>query len=340
MIGRIHPRRMILCAAALVGWGCRIVQAVPTPGPAVAAATAGLPTEAAETAVAVRPVPFQPVQIEGVPYRAYQNPGDPFRMVCQEPCALSEEYIFAEYAGFRAAREDLLRLTGIDTLPELQPVDMHLELTDSVCGELPVGHASVYPGAHQAYTCTEGPGYYPTPEEKVRKAADPGAQYFPLHEYMHTIFFGRLSPRAGDFVDYHAAFFHDYVVPVPSFAIGILDPAGFCSYRDPNPPGDYGGWLILELCRRNGFQLKDLALSLVELDRLYLSGGGAVPQEGYDHPAPAVHQYRDILNRLLGSDTTAAFAAACWPPQFFGNSFTVLPECAPPVVSGTPTTPS
>jgi hypothetical protein len=187
---------------------------------------------------------------------------------------------------------------------------------------------------HQAYTCTDGPGYYPTIEEKIRMAAQLDGQYFPLHEYMHTIFFGRISGTAGNFQDYKAEFFHDFVVPLPSYAIGILDPAGFCSYRDQLPPGDYSGWLISELCRQNGFQLTDLALSLIELDNLYQSGGGQVYQEGYEHPAPSVAQYRDILNRLLGSDTTNAFADACWPPELFGNSYSIPPAC---LIISTPT---
>ncbi len=171
-------------------------------------------------------------------------------------------------------------------------------------------------------------------------AAQLDGQYFPLHEYMHTIFFGRISGNAGDFQDYKAAFLHDYVVPLPSYAIGELDPAAFCTYRNPIPPGDYNGSLISELCRQNGFQLTTLRLSLIELDALYQSGGGQVNQEGFEHPASTVAQYRDILNNLLGSDTTNAFAEACWPPELFGNSFLSPPACVVPTPegpSGTPT---
>jgi len=97
--------------------------------------------------------------------------------------------------------------------------------------------------------------------------------------------------------------------------------------------------LINELCRQNGFTLPDLALSLIQLDKLYLSGGGQVVVEGYEHPVPTVSQYRDILNSLLGGDTTPAFAAACWPPGLFGNSFILGPACAQPTItiSGSPT---
>ncbi len=293
----------------------------------------GIPT----TPLEILPVPSISIQVEGVAYQAFQMPGDPFRFVCQEPCTLDLEYIYAEYAGFRSAHDMLIALTGIDTLTELQPVDMHLELTDSICADFPYGHAYLYANTHQAYTCTEGPGYYPTIEEKIQMAASPEGQYFPVHEYLHTIFFGRISGQAGGFQDYRAEFFHDLVVPLPSFAIGILDPAEFCSYPYSLPPGDFGGRLISELCQQNGFDLADLAASLIELDRLYQSGGGQVAAEGYEHPVPSVAQYRDILNHLLGSDTTSAFAAACWPPELFGNSYLPAPACVSASSGGTAT---
>lgn len=300
---------------------------------------ADLPTsEATRETGEIVPVPTSTIEIEGVAYTAYQMPGDPFRFVCQDPCPLDRQYILAAYAGFRFGHARLIELTGVDTLVELQPVDMHLVLEDSVCSELPVGHAYVYSDKHQAYTCTDGPGYYPTIEEKTRMAARLDGQYFPLHEYMHTIFFGRISGKAGDYNNAIAYFFHDYVVPVPAFATGDLDPARFCTYGDDElRPGDYGGALIVELCRQNGFQITDLALSLIELDALYQSGGGQDYQEGYEHPVPSVAQYRDILNGLLGSDTTNAFAEACWPPELFGNSFPIPPACVVPVSEGTAT---
>jgi len=296
----------------------------------------GFPGTATATPNGTTPIPVSSIQIEGVPYKAYQISGDPFRFVCQEPCQLDERYIFAEYAGFRLALPKLIQLTGVDTLPELQPVDMHLVVDDSICIELLGGHAGMYASTRKAYTCSEGPGFYPTLEEKIQKASQPENQYFPLHEYMHTIFFGRISGRAGDFQDYYAEFFHDFVVPLPSIAIGIVDPDRFCLYRNEAPTGtDYPLWLISELCRQNGFQLTHVALSLIELDKLVQSGGGQV-EAWFTHPVPTVAQYRDILNRLLGSDTTQAFADACWPPELFGNSYSVPPACLITVDTPTP----
>jgi hypothetical protein len=283
------------------------------------------------------PVPVSSVVIGGVPYQAYQIPGDPFRFVCQEPCPHDPQYMLAEYAGFRAAHAMLIQLTGVDTLAELQPVDMHLGFEDSECRIHPGGFATMYTHTHQAFTCTDGPGLYATIEETIQMAPFPDKQYFPLHEYMHTIFFGRISEWAGEYIHNKAGDLHDFVVPIPAYAYGGLDSADFCSYRFEIPPGDFGGWLINELCQRNGFQLKDLALSLIELDNLVQSGGGQVMEEGFKNPVPTVAQYRDILNRLLGSDTTPAFAAACWPPELFGNSYSLTGVCYKPTVSGTPT---
>ncbi len=339
-------RKIILVFTFFLLLACQGVRVALTPvqtdsqgnqTPTLIVQTAEATAEGTSTPIAIIPIPVSSIQIEGVPYKAYQIPGDPFRFVCQEPCPLDEQYIFAEYAGFRLAHPMLIELTGVDTLTELQPVDMHLVLDDSICRELPVGHASIYSSTRKAYTCTEGPGYYPTIEEKIQKAAQPEEQYFPLHEYMHTIFFGRISGKAGNFEDYYAESFHDFVVPLPSFAIGVMDPAGFCSYRNQNPSrGDYPLWLISELCRQNGFQLKHVALSLIELDKLYQSGGGQV-ELGFTHRVPTVAQYRDILNHLLGSDTTQAFVDACWPPGFFGNSYSVPPACPSISTAGTPT---
>jgi len=335
-----NDMQIISPTAEATGAGTSTPSAI-VPGPTkdmqIISPTAEATSAGTSTPSAIVPVPVSSIQIEGVPYKAYQIPGDPFRIVCQEPCPLDQRYIFAEYAGFRLAHAKLIELTGVDTLAELQPVDMHLVIDDSICREFPGGHAYIYSHTHQAYTCSDGPGYYSMIEQKIQKAAQPEEQYFPLHEYMHTIFFGRISGKAGNFQDPYAEYFHDFVVPLPSYAIGIMDPVGFCSYRNQNPSrGDYPLWLISELCKQNGFQLKDVALSLIELDKLYQSGGGQV-ELGFTHRVPTVAQYRDILNRLLGSDTTQAFADACWPPQLFGNTFSVPPACLSLSTAGTPT---
>ena len=106
-------------------------------------------------AIEIVPIPATAIEIEGAAYTAYQIPGDPFRFVCQEPCPHDLQYIYAEYAGFRLAHAKLIELTGVDTLAELQPVDMHLGNEDNICSVHPGGHAYIYSSLHQAYTCSD-----------------------------------------------------------------------------------------------------------------------------------------------------------------------------------------
>ncbi len=133
-------RKMILAFTCILVMACNlgrvastpgqpgtVEQQVPTPNDtqaseataaalSIPSATPSAPVEATATPIAVVPIPVISVQIEGMPYNAYQIPGDPFRFVCPDPCPLDPQYIYAEYAGFRAAYAKLIQLTGIDTL--------------------------------------------------------------------------------------------------------------------------------------------------------------------------------------------------------------------------------
>ena len=268
-----------------------------------------LPTLPVSAPLEIVPVPAAEIQINGIPYLSYQMPGDPFRFVCRQPCTADPAVIHGQYAGFRRARDLLLQVTGIDTLPELQPVDIHLT-NDEQCGTLADAGAlsfAWYRHPGNAYVCTflfeyrgqNGESY--TPE----LASEMYNQVILLHEYLHTIFYGRLPDTL--------AAMHDFVTPVALYVTGTdSGPEAFCSYNPITPPGDYGGYLIWELCRRNGFTLETFRSSLIELDALYQAGGGS-QQQGLSRLTPSISQYREILNRLLGSDTRQAFADACWP---------------------------
>src|SRR3954451_25322582 len=83
-------------------------------------------------------IPRSQVTIEGKPYDAYQDPAETFRIVCASPCAIDEATVFAKYAGMREAKHLLVDATGIDTLPQLQPVDVHLA-ADDACGPFNAG---------------------------------------------------------------------------------------------------------------------------------------------------------------------------------------------------------
>lgn len=100
-----------------------------------------------------------------------------------------------------------------------------------------------------------------------------------------------------------------------------------------------GGYLLQELCRRNGLTWEKLALSLVELDRVYQSGEGK-KEEGFQHPVPSVVQLRESFNRVLGGDTSQAFINACWPGKLFGEEYALPAACTDRTPESIPTSPS
>ena len=273
------------------------------------------------------------LQIDGAQYQSYQAPGDPFRFVCPVPCAAAPQLIYAQYAGFKHAREILVKIMGVDTLPELQPVDVHV-LNDPKCGKLkdaPAlsfafrndhGNASICTFIFEYAVGLNGKPYSP------ELAARLDQQTILLHEYLHTIFFGRVADAAGAM--------HDFVTPISPYVTGTLADPDLCAYHPQSPPGDYGGWLIFELCRQNGFRIEKLAPVMVALDQLYQSGGGQ-SHEDLQHPVPTMAQFRQILNQTLGSDTSKAFADSCWPAKLFGDSYTLSNACLYPTPTVQPT---
>jgi len=103
----------------------------------------------------VLPVPKSHVMIEGKSYDAYQDPAETFRIVCQTPSAIDETAIFAKYAGMREAKHLLIDATGIDTLPQLLPIDVHLA-ADDACGPFNpnvAGDAGQYPSDGRGRLC-------------------------------------------------------------------------------------------------------------------------------------------------------------------------------------------
>ncbi len=292
---------------------------------------------AASTPLTIVPIPASEIWIDDEPYQAYQASGDPFQLVCPSPCPFDPQLIYAQYAGFRSAHDILIRLTGVDTLPELQPVDIHIA-SDGKCGKLEESESLAYANYDdhfRAYACTfifeyfEGAGGTAySPEDAVRL----DRQAIPIHEYLHTVFFGRTSMTIGAF--------HDFVTPVALFVWDERPEEDFfCDYHPQTPPGDMGGYLLQELCRRNGLDWEKLALSLVELDRVYRSGEGKL-EEGFQHPVPSMVQLRESFNRVLGSDTSQAFIHACWPGGLFSEDYTLPASCTDRTPEPIPTSPA
>lgn len=276
-------------------------------------------------------VPENVIEIDGVAYRAYQTPGDPFRFLCQEPCKVDANLIYAQYAGFSAAHDIMISVTGVEPVLDLLPIDFHLT-NDSLCGTLEdsaaLSFAVAFPQAGNGYICTylfeyaQGVSGPYTAQDAVQLYN----QTIFVHEYLHMIFIGRVAAEVEAF--------HDFVTPLGQY----IGQGGFdlCSYDPQTPPGDFGGNLILQLCVQSGFELHDLTASLAELDALVRSGGGQI-QTGFQHPVASMAQYRDILNRLLGKDTRQAFADACWPAELFADNYTLSEACLHPTPTVEPT---
>lgn len=243
----------------------------------------------------------------GVFYRGYQAPGETFRIVCQDPCRIEENLIFAKYAGFKAARQRLVEAAGIDILPQIAPFDLHLN-ADSWCGPYNpalAGDASTYgqqSGLRNSFGCfwdvekTDRARPF-TPENAV-KVED---QLLAVHQYAHTLFFRR-----------HEFSYEDLAVALSIYVSGNNDAppgADACDFR----VRPYNG-VVYELCQQNGFVYSDLAPGLRELERLFRAGLGAFEGGRTSHA-----QYRAILDRLLGSSTAPAFLASHFtPPQVGG----------------------
>jgi hypothetical protein len=304
------------------------------PGVTPNAPTALTVGESDAPTIEVVPVAATNIQIEGADYLAYQATGDPFRFVCPSPCTVDPAIFYAQYAGFDAIYENLLGLTGVDTLPELQPVDIHV-LDDAKCGKLREQRSLAHSGWDEggravvcSYLLEYAQGLGETPYTSA-DALQPENQAVLIHEYLHTIFFGR-TPRS-------AGAMHDFVTPIAQFA--WMDWQGgefFCAYHPESPPGDYGGYLLQELCQQNGFHWEQLSQSLIELDALYQAGGGQL-DEGFQHPVPTMAQFRGILSSVLGADTSPAFLNACWPAVLFGESYTLPASCTERTATPRPT---
>jgi hypothetical protein len=239
----------------------------------------------------------------GQSYLAYQRPGDTFRIVCQEPCPIDEQYIFARYAGFLAVKNELLALTGIDVLPQMVPVDIHLA-GDSLCGTsgtltgasfMNFSDGGPGPGSNVCLWDLEKsrePPPYVARALTVENALARDNQGLLVHEYSHIVLFLRHE------------FSHEWLVRALAYKMEGLAPTLCDAFNQQLAPT---AW---ELCQRNGLDFPQLTASLVELDALYASEQGTEDLYLGVPRATSGFQYHRILDRLLGSDTLAAVVAA------------------------------
>ena len=240
-------------------------------------------------------------------YRAYQNPGDTFRIICPEPCPVDSNVIAAFHTGFSQAQQKTVQFFGLDILPSLKPMDLHIA-NDTWCGSYQpgfTGDSSVYPassGLTTAYGCF---WYANRPDFFEPFTADNVAQVsyhlLTVHEYSHPVFFGR-----------HFYSYEDVVKAASFFVSGV---GGQPTITDPCADHLFDvsqGRLIWALCHVNGFSYADLPAAMQQLDALFQSGHGAIDQ-GVPNTT-SVYQFRKILNGVLGGDTRDAFLSSLLPP--------------------------
>jgi hypothetical protein len=251
--------------------------------------------------------------LQGAAYTTYQEPGDgTFRIICQTPCPIPLATLQAASDGFRAAKVQLLALSGLDTLAMLQPVDMAFE-GNSLCPYVPgaSGYSSIYfpygtaPGQpRRAKSCLflwnyqqSGQITYFTPEQ----AGLLSSQTLAVHEYAHSIFYDRHRRSYEDFVRYW------------SYAItgNVPLPDGMCSenlvlYMAP---------MMYEVCQRYGADDADLRFALARLDQSYTQN------LGYHGPTTSVAQLRAAYDERFGTYTGDLFFDLGYAPQHVGGVF-------------------
>lgn len=311
---------------------CNLPSAQPTPTFAPLPTQTAVPTPTSRPAGLMEPtlavaveLPASSIDIDGVPYLAYQMEGDPFRFVCPAPCTGYSQRIYWQIAGFQAAHEIIVKTMGVDTLPELQPVDIHV-LPDPKCGASADAAEPSFAGHDprgKAYICSfifETPKGSQAQPEPAHEATRLDHQTELVHAYLHTIFMGRVPAKAGTM--------HDFITPIAMYVTGTLPGGDLCTYHPDDPPGDFRGWLIFSLCEDDGFEIEDLAPAMKAVDRIYRRGEGRI-DERFEHLVPHLSQFRWELKGSVGRDVANAFADACWPADLFEDTYKLESKCWP-----------
>ena len=274
-----------------------------------------------DTAPAAVAIPWTPAQISGncngsgtptANYRAYTNPGDPFRIVVPEPNTIAEPLIYADYAGLKLARQELIAFTGIDTPNNLRPIDVFI----TGCTWTGYYHEGIT-GFAGVYNCGMGPSSYialftadkpnivlPFTEANALRIE---SQLLSVHEYTHLLFMTRCTP---------SPIFED-VCKTCSFYVGGnwvgpgIEPAAFHPLTDPsdemlNSPQS-GRW-IYELGKHHGASWAQLRQGFQALAAKFDAGGGESANARISE-----NQIRWILNAILVNDTKPAFLAVGVP---------------------------
>src|SRR3989338_472633 len=217
-------------------------------------------------------------------YDAYTVPGASFRVVCQQPCPVSENILRLKTVGAHLAINKLLSITKVGPGPNTGPVDIHIT-GDAECGAYDsnarkdsgfVGWSgSRWNGGYGAGTgawncdgaCTGSYAClfeyeknnareltYPLDEINAPKIE---SQQLLTHEYAHTLFYDRIYTSPEDFVislSYFVA--GNEGSPVTSACDPILSSA---------TPGTYN------LCKKCSFDFAEYGDMFTRADQIYKS---------------------------------------------------------------------
>ncbi len=247
----------------------------------------------------------------GQAFDTWQEPSDAtWRFACQSPCPIPLPTLQAAANGFLAAKSQLLSLSGIDTLPALRPVDIFFE-SNSICplSSSFAGYSSTYfphgDNVQRAYACLFLWNYQQAGQIDYFTAASAGlasSQTLIVHEYAHSIFYGRHVYSYEDFVRYWS-YRISGTVPLPQ---------GLCSQNLVT----YSAPLIYQLCQQYAADDSDLRAALATMDQLYQQG------LGYNAPRTSVSQLRQGFDDRLGVNTASMWLGLGYAPQEVGGTIT------------------
>ena len=141
---------------------------------------------------------------------AYRNRafGDAFRILCTEPCSADLPAIYGLYAGFQSARQTVVGLFGVDSLPQERPFDMFID-DAGWCGPAQPGvggdsaewanfsYSGLTTGSWACFWFAV-PGHNATPFH-YPETSTPGYQLLTAHEFTHTEFYKRHRYSYEDF---------------------------------------------------------------------------------------------------------------------------------------------
>jgi len=243
-------------------------------------------------------------------YDIYYYEEDPnIRIVCQQPCPISDDILEKKLKGAQTAISNLLGLTEVDVVSSLQPVDIHLT-SDIECGNYQeklaqYGYVSRSSGGRPeniggSFMCLwewdDENLVLPLNEENAERLE---AQSVLVHEYGHILFYRRsfASPE-------------HFVKSLQFYVSGLwdgngLEPTNFPLLTDAcDPNQDEFSSEVYNLCTNCGFQMADFSTLLEEIDLLYQNSEGEEDVGGLK-PKVSVPQMKSIIDQITGYDSVS-----------------------------------